>query len=217
MTTTTAKPEASVDKQRQPEGTRGWKETAGGLDWPGGHLRGHLVADQHPAARVHWAEWMDETFGLVNLPPDPSLFTVVLLFVLGNALRRRIRFAMWVRVRLPGDRGAHPVAIVAALLFSESVDVDIPGAASRDVRVGLLLFEGVVGLALCVLFSKARTAFPARLVRGSRIRALAVLIGGLALSAIVATALTAGLSARPVSRVATDRLAASGRDRPAAE
>ena len=43
-----------------------------------------------------WAEWIDEIFGLVNLPTDASLFTVVLLFVLGNALSRRIRFALWI-------------------------------------------------------------------------------------------------------------------------
>ena len=143
-----------------------------------------------PLRGFTWPGWVDEAFGLVNIPPDPSLFTVVLLFVLGSALRRRIRFAMWVLFAFQVIAALIAVAIVAALLFSESVDVDIPGAASRDVRVGLLLFEGVVGLALCVLFIKARTAFPARLVRGSRIRALAVLIGGLALSAIIATALT---------------------------
>jgi hypothetical protein len=43
-----------------------------------------------------WAEWIDEIFGLVNLPTDASLFTVVLLFILGNALSRRIRFALWI-------------------------------------------------------------------------------------------------------------------------
>ena len=143
-----------------------------------------------PLRAFRWPDWVDEAFGLVNIPPDPSLFTVVLLFVLGSALSRRIRFAMWVVFAFQVIAALIAVAIVAVLLFSEPVDVDVPGAASRDVRVGLLLFEGVVGLALCVLFIKARTAFPARLVRGSRIRALAVLIGGLALSAIIATALT---------------------------
>ena len=95
MTTTTVKPEATVDKQRQPEGARGWKETV--AVWTARVVT--LAAFWSLISIVingAWAEWIDEIFGLVNIPTDASLFTVVLLFVLGNALSRRIRFALWI-------------------------------------------------------------------------------------------------------------------------
>ena len=44
---------------------------------------------------VRWVRRVDDLFGLVNLPVGPSLFSIVLLFVIGGAVRRRIRFAWW--------------------------------------------------------------------------------------------------------------------------
>jgi lysyl-tRNA synthetase class 2 len=137
-----------------------------------------------------WAEWVDEVFGLVNLPTDASLFTVVLLFVIGNALSRRIRFALWIVIFV-----FQLVAVLLGLLVSiyllsgQSGEITINSASDR-VRLGLTVFEGVTGLVLGILLWKARSAFPARVGRGSRLRALLVLVGGLIVSALVAIALT---------------------------
>jgi lysyl-tRNA synthetase class 2 len=142
-----------------------------------------------PLRGFTWPRWIDEAFGLVNLPADPSLFTVVLLFVLGSALRRRIRFAMWVVFAFQVIAVLVGGLLIAAVIAGHARDVEIQGSNS-GVILGLRIFEGFVGLALCVMLVKARDAFPARLVRGSRVRALAVLLGGLAVSATVAIILT---------------------------
>ena len=138
-----------------------------------------------------WAEWIDEIFGLVNLPTDASLFTVVLLFVLGNALSRRIRFALWI-VIFVFQLFAFLLGLLLAiyLLSGQIGEITINGTSDR-VRLGLTVFEGVTGLVLGILLWKARSAFPARLGRGSRLRALLVFVGGLIVSALVAIGLTA--------------------------
>jgi lysyl-tRNA synthetase class 2 len=190
VTTTTAKPEAPVDKQRQPEGTGGWKETV--AVWTARLVT--LAAIWSLISIVitgAWAEWIDEIFGLVNLPTDASLFTVVLLFILGNALSRRIRFALWIVIFI-FQLFAFILGLLVAiyLLSGQSGEITINNTSDR-VRLGLTVFEGVTGLVLGILLWKARSAFPARLGRGSRLRALLVLIGGLIVSAVVAIGLTA--------------------------
>jgi len=190
VTTTTAKPEAPVDKQRQPEGTRGWKETV--AVWTARLVT--LAAIWSLISIVitgAWAEWIDEIFGLVNLPTDASLFTVVLLFILGNALSRRIRFALWIVIFI-FQLFAFILGLLVAiyLLSGQSGEITINNTSDR-IRLGLTVFEGVTGLVLGILLWKARSAFPARLGRGSRLQALLVLIGGLIVSAVVAIGLTA--------------------------
>ena len=190
MTTTTAKPEAPVDKQRQPEGTGGWKETV--AVWTARLVT--LAAIWSLISIVitgAWAEWIDEIFGLVNLPTDASLFTVVLLFILGNALSRRIRFALWIVIFI-FQLFAFILGLLVAiyLLSGQSGEITINNTSDR-IRLGLTVFEGVTGLVLGILLWKARSAFPARLGRGSRLQALLVLIGGLIVSAVVAIGLTA--------------------------
>jgi lysyl-tRNA synthetase class 2 len=44
---------------------------------------------------VRWIRWIDDLFGLLNLPAGPSLFSTVLLFVVGGAVRRRMRVSLW--------------------------------------------------------------------------------------------------------------------------
>jgi lysyl-tRNA synthetase, class II len=142
-----------------------------------------------PFRGLSWTEWVDEAFGLVNLPTDPSLFTIVLLFVLGNALSRRIRFAMWVVFAFQVLAVVIAAVVAAVLITGHSVTTDGNDVATR-IRTVLVLIEGVTGLALAIALVRARDAFPARLVRGSRLRALAVLVGGVVLSAAVSIVLT---------------------------
>ena len=190
MTTTSVKPEATVDKPRQPEGARGWKETV--AVWTARVVT--LAAFWSLISIVingAWAEWIDEIFGLVNIPTDASLFTVVLLFVLGNALSRRIRFALWIVIFVFQLFAVLLGLLVAIYLLSgQSGEITINSTSDR-VRLGLTVFEGGTGLVLGILLWKARSAFPARVGRGSRLRALLVFVGGLIVSAVVAIGLTA--------------------------
>ena len=48
--------------------------------------------------RGEWRAYGEDLFGLVNLPVGPSLFSVALLVLLANAIRRRLRFALWLLV-----------------------------------------------------------------------------------------------------------------------
>jgi lysyl-tRNA synthetase, class II len=137
-----------------------------------------------------WADWIDEVFGLVNLPTDASLFTVVLLFVLGNALSRRIRFALWIVIFVFQLIAFLLGLFVAIYLLSGQTGTITINNDSTRIRLGLVVFEGATGLVLGVLLWRARSAFPARVGRGSRWLALLVLAVGIAVSAVVAIGLT---------------------------
>ena len=193
MTTTATAPvtpDATVDKPRQPEGSRGWKETL--AVWTARLVT--LAAIWSLISIVitgPWAEWIDEIFGLVNIPTDASLFTVVLLFILGNALSRRIRFALWIVIFVFQLVAVILGLFVAIYLLSGATGTITINGTSDRVRLGLTVFEGATGLVIGILLWRARSAFPARVGRGSRLLALLVLVGGLVFSALVALALTA--------------------------
>jgi len=142
-----------------------------------------------PLRRWVGVRWIDVAFQSVNLPVGPSLFTVVLLFVLGNALRRRLRFALLVTIVLFQVTAAFTGLVVLVASLSQgrfknaSVDLDASSAIFS-------LISGAVGLVLIVLLFKLRPAFPARLRPGSRVSSLIVLFIGLATSAIVSIVLT---------------------------
>ena len=140
----------------------------GGLDCPRGHARGLLVADQHRDHRsLGGVDRRDIRSG--QHPTDASLFTVVLLFVLGNALSRRIRFALWIVIFVFQLVAVLLGLIVAIYLLSgQSGEITINNTSDR-VRLGLTVFEGGTGLVLGILLWKARSAFPARVGRGSRL------------------------------------------------
>jgi lysyl-tRNA synthetase, class II len=133
------------------------------------------------------ADWVDRAFWIVNIPVSPSLFTVVLLTLLGNALRRRLRFGLLVLVffqALSAVIGVAAAAVAIAQTQHADVTVDV-----NNQPTAVLIVEGCLGLALAVLLWRLRPNFPARLAPGSRVRALLVLLLGLAISAVVSIAL----------------------------
>ncbi|MBV9821205.1 MAG: bifunctional lysylphosphatidylglycerol synthetase/lysine--tRNA ligase LysX [Actinobacteria bacterium] len=134
---------------------------------------------------VHWIRWIDDLFGLVNLPVAPSLFSTVLLFVVGGAVRRRMKITLWL-----------------LLAFQVLAVLDLTGAVlqlalnsdeahrTRPVEVVELAVNLPLTLLLIVLLWRSRAAFTSRLEPGARWRALGVLVAGLVVSVSVTVALT---------------------------
>lgn len=137
--------------------------------------------------RVHHLHRVDDLFGVLNLPVAPSLFTVVLLFVLAGALRRRLRVALLVLVVF------QLLGILYGVLSLLLVAAPRPAAKAvghGDIGQAFLLAGLLAGIVLSLMLWWARPAFPARLVPASRVRALAVLAAGLVVSAVLSITLT---------------------------
>jgi lysyl-tRNA synthetase class 2 len=170
-------------KPANPSG--GWRETfataAGRLVLLAGlWSMVSIVLHRVPAVR-----WVDEAFGLLNLPVAPSLFSVTMLLVLGGALQRRKRIALWVLFGFQGLAAATALVVSGVVL---STDHEFADAT----RAEWLLLAGSATAAslLLVLLWRSRRAFPSRLQRGALRRAVGVLAAGLMLSTTTSIVLT---------------------------
>ncbi|MEP6598017.1 MAG: bifunctional lysylphosphatidylglycerol synthetase/lysine--tRNA ligase LysX [Actinomycetota bacterium] len=136
-----------------------------------------------------WADLVDDAFGWFNVPAGSSLFVVVLMFITGSALRRRLRAALWaVLIFQLVNVVLEFVVLGLALANWNQIPTDnLDLTRSEAVMVGLL---AGLGCGLVVLVWLVRSAFPARLAQGARISSLAVLIAGLAASVVVTFGLT---------------------------
>lgn len=139
---------------------------------------------------------VSDLFSLAGLPSEPSLFIAALTLVLAGAVRRRLRAAHTVVL----------VVMLVALISSallvyvawdspEWLTVEQVNGWTRDyieIRSGVafnlvaLSIQTVVFIALLL----SRSAFPARLQKGSLRLGLGVLLSGLLLSACLSFALT---------------------------
>ncbi|MFI5952910.1 bifunctional lysylphosphatidylglycerol synthetase/lysine--tRNA ligase LysX [Cryptosporangium sp. NPDC051539] len=142
-----------------------------------------------PLRHARWPHWIDYAFGLLNVPTTRSLFVVVGLLLLGSALRRRLRAALWLAIAVQVIAAPTQVLVVwiAAANWADLAATDLDLTRAEVVLTGV---SAVVALALAVLLWRARGAFPARLAPFSRRAALGVLASGL----IAAWALTLGLT-----------------------
>ncbi len=136
--------------------------------------------------RIRGLHWVDDAFSLVNLPVSASLFSVVLLFVLGGALRRRIRLAFWVLLVFQVVALVLVLVVIGVVAFTSATLQDVGGGTNWT----LLLISGAVSVVLIGVLFASRAAFPSLLERGARWRALAILVVGLAVSVAVSLALT---------------------------
>lgn len=132
----------------------------------------------HPVHRV------DEIFGLVNLPVGPSLFSIVLLFIIGGAVRRRVQFIWWLLLAFQTLAAIYLVIILFAVLFNvrDARDIGMLAGVELVINAGLTI-------ALVILLWLSRRAFSSRLEPGSRWLALGVLASGLLASMTVAVLL----------------------------
>lgn len=180
-TVVTRSPDTSVD----PANLTGWRDQFAALCGRVIVLGGFWSLVSLILRRVGWARRVDEVFGLVNLPVGPSLFSIVLLFVIGGAVRRRIRFAWWLLLAFQTLAALDLLAILISVVF----DLDDTHRI-RPVEGTEWIANACVTVVLVVLLWRSRQAFSSKLEPGARWLALSVLLIGLAISITVSLLLT---------------------------
>ena len=137
---------------------------------------------------VRWVRRVDDIFGLVNLPVGPSLFSIVLLFVIGGAVRRRMRVALYLLLAFQALAALDLIAVMGAVVLNrnDARDIGVIDAIELVVNAGLTI-------PLVVLLWLSRRAFSSRLEPGARWRALGILVVGLVASISVSIVLTLAL------------------------
>jgi lysyl-tRNA synthetase, class II len=133
---------------------------------------------------LRWPRRVDDLFSLVNLPVGPSLFSIALLFVVGGAVRRRIRFAWWLLLGFQTVAALYLVSVLAAVLVNSG---DARNIGAMD-AVELVVNAGLT-VPLVALLWLSRQAFSSRLEPGARWPAFTVLATGLLSSITLAVAL----------------------------
>lgn len=134
---------------------------------------------------------IDDVLGLVNVPAEPSLFIVCLLFVLSGAVRRRLRFGHALVVALMLLSVISSLLLLLGAIFRKDWlrDSKLTGFDSDYhsfvTSVPTTAAAFVIGSAVLVIVAMARRRFPARLAAGSRVAAAVVLVVGLAASFVV--------------------------------
>ena len=133
---------------------------------------------------LRWPRRIDDLFSLINLPVGPSLFSIALLFVVGGAVRRRIRFAWWLLLAFQTVAALYLVGVLSAYLVSyqDARDLSAMDTVELFVNAGLTV-------PLVALLWLSRQAFSSRLEPGARWPALAVLTSGIAASITLAVLL----------------------------
>jgi lysyl-tRNA synthetase class 2 len=121
------------------------------------------------------------TFGLLDIPAEPSLLGVCVLLVLAGAIRRRFRAAHALLIVLMA-LNVIGVALILVLLLTGYGSTIGPVYPEWSVTTPAVVVELAVGVTALGLVLRARKAFPARRARGSLRAAAATLIGGLIVS-----------------------------------
>ncbi len=134
---------------------------------------------------VHWIRRVDDLFGLVNLPVGPSLFSTVLLFVVGGAVRRRMKISFWLLLAFQALGALDLISTLLQLAFDKK-----ESRAIRPVELAELAVNVPLTMLLVVLLWRSRHAFTSRLEPGARWRALSLLVAGLIVSTSTTLALT---------------------------
>ncbi|MBB5807856.1 lysyl-tRNA synthetase class 2 [Saccharothrix ecbatanensis] len=127
---------------------------------------------------------------LLGLPVGANPFIVVVLVVLGAALRRRKRAALWVLALFQAVNAASYLLLLTLYLVDPSRFLGPDEPSDRlQATIDLGGFT-VVSVALLVLLLKIKPAFPAKLAPGAWRQALLVLLGGLVALCLAGWALT---------------------------
>ena len=169
----------------------GWRSTF--AEWAG---RALLLAAWWSLLRtflphVHSLDAVDDAFNAVNVPAGPGLFSTVLLFILGGAVRRRMRAAWWLLIGFQAVSAVYTSAVLSGLAVDNRLYGEANSVAGVVTAVNLAL-TAVVSL----LLVGSRRAFTSLVEAGSRGRALVVLATGLATSIAVSIALTIAFPGR---------------------
>ncbi|GAA2053162.1 bifunctional lysylphosphatidylglycerol synthetase/lysine--tRNA ligase LysX [Williamsia deligens] len=141
-----------------------------------------------PLRHLRVTDVVTDILGALNLPAEPSIFVVCLVFALAGAVRRRFK-------------GAHTALMLVmalsvlddllALITFYTDDVTVEDAYGQfrtsTVTASVVL---VVGVVVLIAVAYSRRAYTAELAPGSVRTALAVLVGGFATSFAVTFVLT---------------------------
>ena len=180
-----ARPEPAPVAPDRPQMVTGWRDEFVDLAGRVIVLGGFWSLMSLLLRPVRWMRWIDDLFGLVNLPAGPSLFSTVLLFVVGGAVRRRMRVTLWLLLAFQ---------VVAALnLLGAVLQLALDRGEARQLRpveAAELVVNLPLTVLLVVLLWRSRGAFTSRLEPGARWRALGILTAGLLVSISVTVALT---------------------------
>ena len=137
--------------------------------------------------RDSWTSYVDTALNLGGVPVQGSVFIAALWFVLSGGLRRRLRVMHAVLCLVLALSMLDNALGAWQHLTGRAADNELPAGDYR------LIYVAAIGSALVlVAVVAARPLFPARLPRGSLTQAMAVLVGGLAGSFVVCTALVLG-------------------------
>ncbi|WP_158885549.1 bifunctional lysylphosphatidylglycerol synthetase/lysine--tRNA ligase LysX [Amycolatopsis anabasis] len=146
-----------------------------------------FFGDQHE--RFHRV--VVHTFSLLSIPVDSNLVIVLALAVLGAALRRRKRAALYTLVLFQVGGLLLVLLVQATLIWSpEVLELEPHEFAEIPDWVWTMVVSDVVSLGLVALLLALRPAFPAQLAPGAWRHGLSVLIGGMAAVVVVGWGLT---------------------------
>ncbi|ONI77300.1 lysine--tRNA ligase [Actinosynnema sp. ALI-1.44] len=127
---------------------------------------------------VGFVAWM------LGLPVDENLFISVVLLVLGAALRRRKRAALWTLVVF--EVGSILTDLVYLLTFEVDPDVGI----EADELTILLVSAIAIELVIILVLLRLRPSFPAQIAPGAVRRSVVILLAGLAAVTVAGWILT---------------------------
>ncbi len=130
--------------------------------------------------QVRWV--LDLGAWLIGLPVDENVFIFVVLLVLGAALRRRKRAALWVLILFEVG------SILTDLLFQLTFEADDELSLS-DVMPWLIANQ-VIALIIILILLKLRPAFPAQVAPGALRKSVLILFSGLTAVTVGGWALT---------------------------
>ncbi|MEO7261187.1 MAG: bifunctional lysylphosphatidylglycerol synthetase/lysine--tRNA ligase LysX, partial [Jatrophihabitantaceae bacterium] len=179
------RPEPAPAEPDRPKAVTGWRDEFVDLAGRVIVLGGFWSLVSLILRPLRWIRWIDDLFGLVNLPAGPSLFSTVLLFVVGGAVRRRMRVSLWLLLAFQALAALNLLGAVLQLAFDQD-----EARRVKAVEAVELLVNFPLTVLLVVLLWRSRGAFTSRLEPGARWRALAVLAAGLIVSVSITLALT---------------------------
>lgn len=134
-----------------------------------------------------WPTGVDIAFGVFNVPAEPSLFTVAVMFLLAGALRRRLRVAMLLALLFEAVVGALQLVTIGVVGWAP-----IPGQSLQfeHGRLAYLIVSGCLGIAIAGIIWWCRSRFPAELRPGAIWSSALSLVAGLVTSIGVTVLLT---------------------------
>jgi lysyl-tRNA synthetase class 2 len=170
-----------------------WKARAGGVTATVVELAalGSLIVLVAPGAFGHQRRFVVAAFSVLSIPVTPSLVIVLVLGLLGAALRRRKRAALYTLVLFQVGGLLWTVMIQVTLLWRPNENMQV-ARALRHIpdTLWVLGAADLVSLGMIAFLLWLRPGFPARLAPSAWKNGLSVLFGGLATVVLVGWGVT---------------------------